>query len=221
MASDAHVVIYKTGGGAYADVTDRLTVGGEPVIIRAENRAGSASFRILREHGGVNAVTALRWSDNTTSGIQCGMRVRIVWKNYAQTPIFEGIITTISPDEDGTVAVECGDWLAVLGAQGFTYRRNIMGDVVTGTFNVRHDSPSAAYGTVLMDAPGSVFESGQWLTMTLNRWHRQSSTPVVESATLDTDGYATSTVLGTRASILIDHIYSTVSAGQTRDVQIS
>jgi len=118
-----NVRIFKSLGGAYIDVSDRLAIRSR--IHEAENYGATASFTIVNDFSD-NLLSASYdgWSDGSTGALSTGMFVQI--RDASPTGFCWGtfMIMTLSASDD-LVSVTCGDYIQVLRATGAEYYRNI------------------------------------------------------------------------------------------------
>lgn len=119
----------------YADVTGCMTA--LPVIEKAENRGGSATFSVAKgvdaqgvidPAGNPVAPSYAGWNKGEVGGIRPGM---YVWFGNVGTDgiaryIFDGFVTTVEGG-DTSVSVTVGDRISFLGKSGTWLRRNYRG----------------------------------------------------------------------------------------------
>lgn len=152
-----NVRIYKSLGGAYIDVSNRLAIRSR--IHEAENYGATASFTIVNDFSD-NLLSASYdgWSDGSTGALSTGMFVQI--RDASPTGFCWGtfMIMTLSASDD-LVSVTCGDYIQILRATGAEYYRNHYN--ASGNRVVRYECGINTSGTSLvMDRPDGVNFSG-------------------------------------------------------------
>lgn len=126
----ASLWIFNRNGG-YMDASYLQTVGGEVVVDRAENRAGSFTFTLVNDYNQPGhtllAEDCNLWSDGYVGPVEVGMYVMVgnIRSTSRSEPMVDGHITTISPAGNGTtISFQCADMIGVYGKLGYDIRRN-------------------------------------------------------------------------------------------------
>lgn len=129
----------------YIDVTERMS--SLPVIEKAENRPGSATFSVVKGVDVRGVIDPAKnplspactlWNKGEAGGVRPGMYVWFgdVGKDGRASYVFDGFITTVTgSDTDAEITV--GDRIAFLGKSGTWLRRNYRKNDSTYTLTVK------------------------------------------------------------------------------------